>query len=65
MFKIYFKNEMKRLGLKLGDICELLEISRPTLNARINNPKTFQVGEIDKLKQNSFVLPIEILDNKL
>ncbi len=65
MFKIYFKNEMKRLGFKLGDICDLLDMSRPTLNTRLENPKTFQVGEIDKLKQNNFVLPIEIIDNKL
>ena len=56
---------MKRLGFKLGDICELLDMSRPTLNTRLENPKTFQVGEIDKLKQNNFVLPIEIIDNKL
>ena len=39
MFKIYFKNEMKRLGFKLGDICDLLDMSRPTLNTRLEKGK--------------------------
>ena len=63
MFKIYFSNEMKRLKLNRGDICNLLGITRPTLNSRLENPSSLQVKEIKILKEQGFIMPLELLEN--
>ena len=63
MFKIYFSNEMKRLKLNRGDICQLLGITRPTLNSRLENPRSLQVKEIKILKEQGFIMPLALLEN--
>ena len=63
MFKIYFSNEMKRLKLNRGDICQLLGITRPTLKSRLENPSSLQVKEIKILKEQGFIMPLELLEN--
>jgi len=54
IFRGYFENELKRLGLKRKVVCEMLNCTAPTLKDRINNPGRFTISEINKLENNGF-----------
>jgi|TARA_S200002703_G_C3800200_1_gene247240 hypothetical protein len=54
MFKYYFDEDLKKLGLKRYVVCEMLDFTMPTLQSRLNNPGTFTVAEIKTLKDNGF-----------
>jgi hypothetical protein len=54
MFKYYFDDDLKKLGLKRYVVCEMLKCTMPTLQSRLNNPGTFTVNEIKTLKDNGF-----------
>jgi len=54
MFKYYFDEDLKRLGMKRYTICQILDCTMPTLASRLNNPGTFTVSEIKKLQDVGF-----------
>jgi hypothetical protein len=54
MFRYYFDEDLKKLGLKRYVVCEMLKCTMPTLQSRLNNPGTFTVNEIKTLKDNGF-----------
>lgn len=56
MFENFFKEEMKRLGLKRYDVCSILECTMPTLKSRLQNPENFTVNEISILLDKGFNL---------
>ena len=56
MFETQFKAEMKRLNLKRYDVCELLQCTMPTLKSRLQNPKSFTIGEVIILQSADFNL---------
>jgi hypothetical protein len=55
-FEIHFKKEIKRLGLKKKQLYKILSCTYPTLQSRIENPGTFTVKEIQKLRNVGFNL---------
>jgi hypothetical protein len=54
MFKYYFDEDRKKLGLKKNVVAGLLSCTMPTLQSRLDNPGTFTVSEIKILKDNGF-----------
>lgn len=54
MFENFFKGEMKRLGLKRYEVCDILGCTMPTLKSRLQNPDTFNIGEISTLMEKGF-----------
>lgn len=54
MFKYYFDEDRKKLGLKKNVVASLLSCTMPTLQSRLENPGTFTVSEIKILKDNGF-----------
>jgi hypothetical protein len=54
MFKYYFDEDRKKLGLKKNVVASLLSCTMPTLQSRLDNPGTFTVSEIKILKDNGF-----------
>ncbi len=45
-FNSYFNSELQRLELTRKKVCQALDMTIPTLRARVNNCGTFQVDEI-------------------
>lgn len=54
MFKYYFDEDLKKLGIKKYIVCEVLNCTMPTLASRLKNPGTFTVDEINKLQEIGF-----------
>lgn len=54
VFELYFRSELKRLGLKRYAVCEILKCTAPTLKTRVENPGQFTHDEIQKLKNVGF-----------
>lgn len=54
MFKYYFDEDRKKLGLKKNVVASMLQCTMPTLQSRLENPGTFTVAEIKILKDNGF-----------
>jgi hypothetical protein len=54
MFKYYFDEDLKKLGLKRYTVCKILNCTMPTLASRLNNPGTFTVKEMNQLKDLGF-----------
>ena len=54
IFKLYFEEDLKKLGLKRYTVCKMLSCTMPTLSSRIENPGKFTVDEIQTLKENGF-----------
>ncbi len=54
IFRGYFENELKRLGLKRNQVSAILGCTAPTLKDRIDNPGKFTINEIKKLENNGF-----------
>lgn len=54
MFKYYFDEDLKKLGLKRYVVCKMLKCTMPTLQSRLKNPGSFTVDEILTLKENGF-----------
>jgi hypothetical protein len=55
MFKYYFDEDRKKLGLQKQVVASLLSVTMPTLASRLENPGTFTVKEIRILKDNGFI----------
>lgn len=49
-FEVKFKRILKDKGIMKKDIYEGLGITQPTLNARLKEPKSFRVSELETLK---------------
>lgn len=45
----YLQNLIENSGIKEKKICEVLEMSQPTLLRRKTNPKEFSILELEKL----------------
>ncbi len=54
LFKLFFKAELKRLGLRKKDVASYLKIQMPTLKTRVENPDIFKIKEIKDLKEMGF-----------
>jgi len=54
MFKYYFDEDLKKLGMKRYTVCEILKCTMPTLASRLDNPGKFTVDEIQILKEVGF-----------
>lgn len=54
MFENFFKGEMKRLGLKRYEVCDILGCTMPTLKSRLQNPKNFTINELSILMEKGF-----------
>lgn len=54
MFENTFKGEMKRLGLKRYDVCNILSCTMPTLKSRLQNPANFTIHEVSILLDRGF-----------
>lgn len=54
MFKYYFDEDLKKLGMKRYTVCEILKCTMPTLASRLDNPGKFTVDEIQTLKEVGF-----------
>ena len=55
MFKYYFDEDRKKLGLQKQVVAKMLSVTMPTLASRLDNPGTFTVQEIKILKDNGFI----------
>lgn len=55
-FELEFVNDLKRLELKRYEVCEQLGVSAPTLKARLKNPASLTLKEVDQLKNLGFTL---------
>jgi hypothetical protein len=55
MFKYYFDEERKKLGLHKQVVAKMLSFTMPTLASRLENPGTFKSSEIKILKDIGFV----------
>ena len=54
MFENFFKGEMKRLGLKRYEVCDILGCTMPTLKSRLQNPQNFTINELSILIDKGF-----------
>ena len=55
-FEIQFVEDLKRLELKRYEVCEKLGVSAPTLKARLKNPASLSIKEVQGLKNMGFNL---------
>ena len=55
-FEIQFIEDLKRLDLKRYQVCEQLGVSAPTLKARLKNPASLSLKEVQGLKNMGFNL---------
>jgi transcriptional regulator with XRE-family HTH domain len=55
----YLQNLIENSGIKEKKICEVLEMSQPTLLRRKTNPKEFSILELEKL---AGILGVAFLD---
>ncbi len=56
------KAEVVRKGLTLGELADLVGMQRTTLWRRLNDPASFTVGEVKKLKETLELNGQRILD---
>ena len=55
-FEIEFIDNLRRLGLRKQDVCDSLQMTMPTLNSKIKDPKKLTVKDIENLKKIKFNL---------
>ena len=51
-----------RSGFKKGFIADRMNMTRPTLQSRINNPETFTVADLKKLASILLIPVAELID---
>jgi len=55
-FEMEFINDLKRLKMKRFEVCSMLNITMPTLKAKLRSPNNWTIGEVKKLKKLEFNL---------
>jgi hypothetical protein len=55
-FEIEFIDNLRRLGMRKQDVCDSLQMTMPTLNSKIKDPKKLTVKDIENLKKIKFNL---------